>query len=169
LGAVGKQLARRLTGFDCHILAFDPCADMKFAKEHGVTLVQHMDELIKESDFISLHVPLLPETKGMVNAEFLTKMKPGSFLINTSRGDVIVEADLLHALQNGHIKGAGLDTFAVEPPDPNNPLLHLPQVIATPHLGSHTDGATSKMGWLAMQDCLAVLRGEEPKYPVPQS
>jgi len=169
LGAIGKQFARRLAGFDCHILAFDPYADMKFATEHGVTLVQHMDELIKESDFISLHVPLLPETKGMVNAEFLTKMKPGSFLINTSRGDVIVEADLLHALQNGHIKGAGLDTFAVEPPDPNNPLLHLPQVIATPHLGSHTDGATSKMGWLAMQDCLAVLRGEEPKYPVPQS
>jgi D-3-phosphoglycerate dehydrogenase len=164
LGAIGKQLARRLAGFDCQILAYDPYADKKFAAEHNITLVDSMDKVIMESDFISLHVPLLPETRGMVNADFLAKMKKGSFLINTSRGDAVVETDLFNALQSGQLRGAGLDAFTVEPPDPENPLLHLPQVIATPHLGAHTDGATSNMGWLAMNDCLAVLRGEEPKY-----
>lgn len=166
LGAIGKQLVRRLAGFDCHCLAYDPNADKEFATNHNVTLVDTIDKVITSSDFVSLHIPLLPETKGLVNAEFLAKMKKDSFLINTSRGEVVVEADLFNALQSRHLRGAGLDAFTVEPPDPNNPLLHLPQIIVTPHMGAHTDSATSNMGWLAMNDCLAVLRGEEPKYRV---
>jgi D-3-phosphoglycerate dehydrogenase len=165
LGAIGKQLARRLAGFDCKILAFDPYADVAFAKENHVALAD-MDDVICQADFVSLHLPLLPETRGLVNDEFLGKMKKGSFLINTSRGEAIDEAALLKALQSGHLKGAGLDAFTVEPPDPQNPLLALPQVIATPHLGAQTDGATSNMGWFAMRDCLAVLRGEPPVYKV---
>jgi phosphoglycerate dehydrogenase-like enzyme len=125
-----------------------------------------MEEVIAQADFVSLHLPLLPETRGIVNESFLSKMKKGSFLINTSRGEAIDEGALLKALQSGHLKGAGLDAFAVEPPDPKNPLLTLPQVIATPHLGAQTDGATSNMGWLAMRDCLAVLKGEKPAYQV---
>ena len=166
LGAIGKQLVRRLAGFDCHCLAYDPYADKEFAANHNVTLVDTIDKVITSSDFVSLHIPLLPETKGLVNAEFLAKMKKNSFLINTSRGEVVVEADLFNALKSRHLRGAGLDAFTVEPPDPNNPLLHLPQIIVTPHMGAHTDSATSNMGWLAMNDCLAVLRGEEPKYRV---
>lgn len=166
LGAIGRQLVRRLAGFDCHCLAYDPYADKEFATNHNVTLVDTIDKVITSSDFVSLHLPLLPETKGLVNAEFLAKMKKDSFLINTSRGEVVVEADLFNALQSRHLRGAGLDAFTVEPPDPNNPLLHLPQIIVTPHMGAHTDSATSNMGWLAMNDCLAVLRGEEPKYRV---
>ena len=165
LGAIGKQLARRLAGFDCDILAFDPFADAVFADANHVQLVS-MDEVIEEADFISLHLPLTPETRGIVNDAFLNRMKKGSFLINTSRGEVINEEALLRALQSSHLKGAGLDAFAVEPPDPANPLLALPQVIATPHLGAQTDGATSNMGWFAMRDCLAVLRNEKPAYPV---
>ena len=99
-----------------------------------------------------------------MNDAFLAKMKPGAFLVNTARGEIIDEAALLRALQSGHLKGAGLDAFAVEPPDPDNPLLRLPQVIATPHLGAMTDGATSNMGWMAMKDCLAVLKQEEPAH-----
>ncbi len=125
-----------------------------------------MDEVIVKSDFVSLHLPLLPETRGLVNDTFLNRMKKGSYLINTSRGEVVDEDALLRALQSGHLKGAGLDAFTVEPPDPKNPLLNLPQVIATPHLGAQTDGATSNMGWFAMRDCLAVLNNEQPKYRV---
>jgi D-3-phosphoglycerate dehydrogenase len=165
LGAIGKQLARRLSGFDCKILAYDPYADKAFAKDNHVELTS-LDNLTEQSDFLSLHLPLLPETRGIVNDTFLSRMKKGSFLINTSRGEVLDEAALLKALKSGHLRGAGLDAFTVEPPDPKNPLLALPQVIATPHLGAQTDGATSKMGWLAMRDCLAVLIGEEPTYRV---
>jgi D-3-phosphoglycerate dehydrogenase len=165
LGAIGKQLARRLAGFDCRVIAFDPCADAAFAKDNHVELAA-MEQVIDQSDFISLHLPLAPETRCMVNDTFLNKMKKGSFLVNTSRGEVIDEEALLRALQSGQLKGAALDAFTVEPPDPKNPLLALPQVIVTPHLGAQTDGATSNMGWLAMQDCLAVLRNEEPAFRV---
>ena len=165
LGAIGKLLARRLAGFDCRIIAFDPFADPAFAKDHQVELAT-MKAVIEQADFISLHLPLLPETRNLVNDDFLSKMKRGSFLINTSRGEVVDEVALLKAIQRGHLKGAGLDAFTVEPPDPRNPLLNLPQVIATPHLGAQTDGATSNMGWFAMRDCLAVLKGEAPTYRV---
>jgi D-3-phosphoglycerate dehydrogenase len=165
LGAIGKQLARRLTGFDCQIIAFDPFADAAFAKDHFIELAT-MEAVIEQSDFISLHLPLSPKTCGIVNAAFLSRMKKGSFLINTSRGEMVDEEALLKALQSGHLKGAGLDAFTVEPPDPESPLLALPQVIATPHLGAQTDGATSNMGWLAMKDCLAVLKNEQPAYRV---
>ena len=165
LGAIGKQLARRLAGFDCRVLAFDPCADATFARDNHVELLT-MDAAIEQSDFISLHLPLSAETRCLVNDDFLNKMKKGSFLVNTSRGEVIDEDALLRALQSGHLKGAALDAFTIEPPDPKNPLLALPQVIVTPHLGAQTDGATSNMGWLAMKDCLAVLRNEEPVFRV---
>jgi len=165
LGAIGKQLVRRLAGFDCTILAYDPFADENFVEEYRIELAP-MDMLIARSDFVSLHLPLLPETRGLVNDAFLARMKKGAFLINTTRGEVIDEAALLRALESGHLRGVGLDAFTVEPPETSNPLLHLPQVIATPHLGAQTDGATSNMGWFAMRDCLAVLRGEEPKYRV---
>jgi len=165
LGAIGKQLARRLAGFDCRLIAYDPIADAAFASTHQIEL-SSMESVVEQADFLSLHLPLLPETRNLVNDDFLARMKNGSFLVNTSRGEVVDEGALLRALQSGHLKGAGLDAFTVEPPDPHNPLLNLPQVITTPHLGAQTDGATSNMGWFAMRDCLAVLRNEEPIYKV---
>jgi len=165
LGAIGKHLAKRLAGFDCRIVAFDPYADPAYAEDNHIELTS-MEAVIEQSDFLSLHLPLLPETRNLVNETFLGRMKKGSFLVNTSRGEVIDEVALLNALHSGHLKGAGLDAFSVEPPDPQNPLLNLPQVIATPHLGAQTDGATSNMGWFALRDCLAVLRNEAPTYRV---
>jgi phosphoglycerate dehydrogenase-like enzyme len=165
LGSIGKQVARRLAGFDCRILAYDLLPDREFAQVHRVSL-SSLEELLAQSDFVSLHLPLLPETRGMVSQEFLARMKPGAFLINTSRGEVVDEAALLEALQSRRLQGAGLDVLAVEPPDPRNPLLALPQVIATPHLGAQTDGATNNMGRMALANCLAVLRGEEPPHRI---
>lgn len=165
LGAIGKQVARRLRCFGCRIVAYDPAADAAFAAAHGVEL-SSLDEVLRQADFLSLHVPLTSETRGMVNTQFLARMKPGAFLINTARGEIVDETALLEALQSGHLRGAALDVFSRQPPDPNHPLLALPQVIATPHCGAHTDGALNAMGWGALRDCLAVLRGEEPAHRV---
>ncbi len=165
LGAIGKQLARRLGGFDCRLLAYDPYPDQVFADDHRIELMS-IDDLLPQADFVSLHLPLLPATREMVNHTFLSKMKQGSFLINTSRGEVIDEQALLEALKSGHLRGAGLDAFTVEPPPAEHPLLTLPQVIATPHLGAQTDGATNAMGRIALEDCLAVLKGQSPKHQI---
>lgn len=165
LGAIGKQLAKRLAGFDCTILAYDPYPDLDFAGQHGVEMVD-MDTVLERADFLSLHLPLLSQTRLLVNDAFLLKMKPGAYLINTARGEVVDEGALLRALQSGRLRGAGLDAFSQEPPDPSHPLLALPQVIATPHLGAQTDGSTNAMGWMALEDCLAVLRGQTPQHPV---
>jgi D-3-phosphoglycerate dehydrogenase len=98
----------------------------------------------------------------MVNRDFIARMKPGAYLINTSRGEIVDEPDLIDAIQRSYLSGAALDVFAKEPPGAENPLLKLRQVIATPHCASHTDGALNAMGWMALNNCLAVLRGEEP-------
>lgn len=165
LGAIGKEVAKRLAGFGCRILAYDPYINNATAISDIIELVG-FEDLITVSDFISLHVPLLAETRNLIQKDILAKMKKGAFLINTSRGEVVNEADLFEALQSGWLKGAALDAFCEEPPSKDNPLLSLPNVVTTPHLGAHTDGATSNMGWMAMRDCLAVLKGEEPLYRV---
>ncbi|KAA3660977.1 MAG: hypothetical protein DWQ04_17805, partial [Chloroflexi bacterium] len=164
-GAIGQQVARRLQGFDCTLLAFDPFPNQAVAETFNVSLLP-LEEVLARADVVSLHLPALPETRNSVNADFLGKMKPGAILINTARGEIVNEADLLVALNSGHLQGVGLDAFAVEPPGADNPLLKLPQVIATPHTGSHTDGATKAMGWGAFRECLAVLRGEKPNHRI---
>jgi len=164
-GSIGRQLGRRLNGFNCRILAYDPFPDLPFASEFGIHFAT-LDEVLHQSDIISLHLPLSSSTQGLVNENFLNQMKPGAMLINTARGDIVDETALLNALQSGHLGGAGLDVFCQQPPDPSNPLLSLPNVLVTPHMGAHTDGATNAMGWMSLRDCLAVLRGEAPQFRV---
>lgn len=165
LGLIGKQVARRLQGFDCTILAHDPVPDTPFAVANQIEMAT-LDEVVTRADFLSLHLPLLPATRRIVDTTFLKKMKRGAFLVNTSRGELVDEAALFEALQSGHLAGAALDVFNDEPPAPDNPLLTLPQVIATPHTGAHTDSATNVMGWAALNDCLAVLEGRQPLHRV---
>ena len=164
-GAIGKQVAPRLVGFNCRILAYDPYPDREFATSLGVELVSQ-DELVSQADFLSLHLPLLPETFEMVNLKFLAKMKPTAYLINTSRGELVNEQDLLEAVNSNRLQGAALDVFTKEPPGADHPLLRNPRILVTPHCASHTDGATQNMGRMAMQECLSVLRGEVPRYLV---
>jgi D-3-phosphoglycerate dehydrogenase / 2-oxoglutarate reductase len=159
-GSIGRNVAKRLCGFDCTILAYDPFLP-EGPGEYGTQLVPQ-EAVIEQADFLSLHCPLTGANRGMVNDAFLARMKPGAFLINTARGELIDEEALLRALQQGRLNGAALDVFARQPPDPLNPLLALPQVIATPHTGAHSDSATNGMGWGALVNLLAVLQGEEP-------
>lgn len=165
LGSIGKEVARRLAGFDARVLAYDPQQDEDFARQHGVTYLP-LAELVPQVDILSLHLPVLPETKSMVDAGFLAQMKPGAWLVNTARGELIDEAALLQALTSGRLRGAALDAFNHEPPGADNPLLALPQVIPTPHMGAHADGATNAMGRMALENCLAVLEGRPPENPV---
>jgi D-3-phosphoglycerate dehydrogenase len=165
LGAIGRQVARRLGGFDCRIIAFDPWVDEKTGNEFGVQMVA-LDDLVSQSDFISLQCPLNEDTRGMVDSAFLNKVKPDTFLINTARGELVDEIALCEAVQTGRVRGAALDVLAEQPPRPDNPLLALPQVLVTPHMGSHTDSAMNAMGWQALENCLTVLRGKEPLHRV---
>jgi D-3-phosphoglycerate dehydrogenase len=147
------------------VVAHDPWADIAFAQAHAVTLLS-LDEVVGQADFLSLHLPALPTTRGLVNSTLLATMKAGAFLINTARGELVDEAALAAALASGRLRGAALDAFSSEPPAPHTPLLALPNVIATPHIGAHTDGATNAMGWGALQACLAVLSGDPPAHRV---
>jgi shikimate dehydrogenase len=164
-GAIGKEVARRLAGWGCRIVACDLCPDLVTARALGVELVSSQ-EALAQSDFLSLHIPAVAATRQMVNAEFLARMKRRAFLINTARGELIDDVALAAAINSGQIAGAALDVYSQEPPAPDNCLLGLPQVIATPHCGSHTDGATDAMGRGALKACIAVLRGEQPEHPV---
>lgn len=158
-GQIGHEVAIRLAAFGCHLIAHDPNLSLQDLQPYGVELVT-LDVLLPRADFVSLHAPSVPSTQRMVNAEFLDCMKPGAFLVNTARGELVDEIALVHALQSGRLRGAALDCFRQEPPRPDHPLLQFSQVILTPHTGSHTDEATFQMGQMALQDCLAVLRGE---------
>jgi D-3-phosphoglycerate dehydrogenase len=152
-GSIGKLVARRLTGFDCAILAYDPVPDSEYAKSLGIRLCPR-DEVIREAEFLSLHCPLLPETREMVNAGFLSQMRTGAFLVNTSRGEMVDEAALLGALESGHLRGAALDVFARQPPGADNALL--PCRRSLPHrtwartrmaLPMRWDGERSTIAW----------------------
>jgi phosphoglycerate dehydrogenase-like enzyme len=158
------MVAAKAHAVGCRIKAYDPYVDPgQVAEKVDLT---NLENVARSSDFISLHVPLTGETAGMVNGGFLDMVRPGAFLINTARGGLIVEQDLLRALESGVISGAALDTMATEPPDPENPLLQHSRVIVTPHSGAHTAEAATAMGRAALDDLLAVLSGREPRRPV---
>lgn len=165
LGAIGKEVVRRLSGFECQILAYDVAIAQDFVQQYGIQIA-NPDELITKSDVLTLHVPVTDGTRNMVNAEFLSMMKVGAFLVNTSRGELIDENALYEALENGGLAGAALDVFQDEPPGDGHFLASHPKVIATPHMGAHTDGAANAMGEMALRDCLAVLSGQEPQHRV---
>ncbi len=161
-GAIGRAVARRAAGFGLRVLAYDVAPDEGAARALGVRLCA-LDALLAQSDFVSVHVPLLPDTRGLIGEATLARMKPGAILINTSRGPVVDEAALLRALQTGHLAGAGLDVFADEPPL-DWTLVQLDQVVATPHVASHTKETLARMDRACAEAVLAVLRGERPAH-----
>src|SRR5512136_1588663 len=161
LGRIGKEVVLRLKGFRVQFLAHDVYQDTLFAAEHGVRFVS-LDELLAESDIVTLHAVLTANTQSLIGEKELARMKPGAYLVNTARGGLVDEQALSRALAENRLAGAGLDVFADEPPK-DSPLLKLgDKVLLAPHLGAQTTETVLRMGWMAAENIVEVLRGEKP-------
>jgi len=167
LGRIGQRVGEICgKGFTMNIVGYDPfLPDEMFAKL-GIKKASTVEELLPQADYISISVPLTPETANLINAERLKLCKKTAILINTARGGLVDEDALCSALQNGQIRAAASDVFAKEPIGPENPLLALPNFVAMPHIGASTEESLERMGMTVVDDVLRVLRGEPPLYPV---
>ncbi|MDW8344593.1 MAG: phosphoglycerate dehydrogenase [Verrucomicrobiae bacterium] len=158
MGRIGGEVARRAIAFGMRVLAYDPFLSLSRAKALQVEVVE-LDDVFSRADFITVHVPLTDQTRGMINRDTIRKMKEGVRLINCARGGIICEADLAEAIREGHVAGAALDVFEIEPPPADWPLRGLPQVIATPHLGASTHEAQETVGIEIAHQIADVLEG----------
>ncbi|NLC10890.1 MAG: hydroxyacid dehydrogenase [Firmicutes bacterium] len=172
LGLVGVgKISRRVAeiagkGFNMNTIGYDAFLPAETIKAAGVEPCSSLEELFKQSDFISLHVPLTPATKDLVDAKLLGLMKPTAYLVNTARGGVVNEEALYTALKNNAIAGAAVDVFATEPPQQDHPFFELDNILVTPHAAAMTDGALLRMALDVAEGVVAVLKGEKPKYLV---
>ena len=163
-GSIGRQVARRAAGFGMRIIAHDIMEDPAAAAALGVTYAS-LDDLLAQSDFITLNLALTASAHGLLNAERIAKMKRGVYIINTSRGGAIDEPALAEALRSGHVAGAGLDVLDMEPPT-DRTLIEMPQVIVTPHVAGSVHEANVRACAMNAEDVLAVMRGERPAHAV---
>ena len=164
LGQVGSEVARRARGLEMRVLAHDPYVSADRAQAIGVELASQ-DELLAQADYISLHVRLTPQTRDLVNDELIARMKDGVRIINTARGELIEEAALIRALDDGKVAGAAIDVFREEPPG-ENPLLKHDKIIVTPHLGALTEEAQERVAVDVAQEIVAILQGRPTRYAV---
>ncbi len=162
LGRIGSRVAyHAVKGFDMNVMYYDVKRSEEFEKEYGAEFRENVDDIFREADFISIHVPLLDTTRHLVNKERMSLMKKTAYLVNTSRGPVVDEAALVDVLKNGTIAGAGLDVFENEPKLAPG-LLELENVIVTPHIASATEGARQSMSLTAAQNIIEALEGRMP-------
>lgn len=167
-GNLGRMTAKKAQCFGLRILGYDPYVDKSLAKEYGITLVS-LPELLKESDFVSVHTPLNEETRHLMGEKEFKQMKPTAYFINTARGSVVDEPALIKALQEKWIAGAGLDVFEKEPIDADNPLLEMDNVVVTPHSASYSDVSFKRLRTNVGQEAARVLSGRWPKNVVNKS
>jgi phosphoglycerate dehydrogenase-like enzyme len=166
LGHCGQILAQLMRPFNMVVLAYDPYASRDRAKDLGVDLVS-LEELLRRSNFVSLHAPLTGETRGLINRQTLKAVRRGTYLINLARGGLIENLDvLLEALETGALAGVGLDVFDPEPPDFTHPLFRHPNCLASPHALAMTEGAMAKIFKSMAEDMAAVLCGGRPRFVV---
>ncbi len=159
-GKLGREVARRAQAFGMTILAYDPYADIAAALADGVEVVD-FSELLQRADVISLHTTFTGQTHPMMDRAAFSQMKPGAFLVNCAEGALVDELALLATLESGHLGGAALDTFRIEPPDVNSPLLKHPRILASPHLNQNTVESQSETSRQVVADVLAALRHED--------
>jgi D-3-phosphoglycerate dehydrogenase len=163
LGRIGGASARKGQGLGFEVIAHDPYLGPERFEELGVRSVD-FDTLMRESDFITVHVPLTDETRRIVDARALSLMKPSAFLVNTARGEVVDIDALVESVRSGQIAGAGIDVLPVEPPPPDHPILHEEGILVTPHIGWASIEAGHDVKVRGAQDVLAVIQGGRPKY-----
>jgi D-3-phosphoglycerate dehydrogenase len=166
-GRVGREVARKAKPFGLSCAAYDPYLPPETIRSHGA-MPMPLEEIVTSADILSLHIPLTPETTNLLSAERISRMKPGSFLVNVSRGGLVDEDALCAALHSGHLAGAGIDTVAAEPISPNHCLLHQDDVFLSPHAAHFSASSYAEVRSKAFADVARVLRGEEPVYPVNQ-
>jgi D-3-phosphoglycerate dehydrogenase len=159
LGRIGKEVATRARAFGMRVLGFDIYWDAGFASQHGVERVENIDELISQSDILSLHMNLTPETKGLINAERLKLCKNNFVLLNCARGELVDSVALAQALDENRIAGYGADVLDEEPPPPNHPLIKCRGAVLTPHIGSRTHESVVRQATMAVQNMINVLEG----------
>ena len=166
LGKIGHMVAKKaINGFGMKVLGYDPFLPAD-RWDPEVRRCETMEEIFSGSDIVSIHMPSTPETRNSVDARLIGMMKPTAYLINAARGDLIREEDLIEALKNNAIAGAGLDVYPAEPPSPEDPLFQLPNVVVTPHTAALTIETTDRMGLHAAMGIDEVLSGKQPTWPV---
>lgn len=165
-GSIGREVVKKAVCLGMNVLVYDPYVSKDNVRLLEATPVDDLDQLLKESDFVSLHVPLNESTKNMIGERELSLMKKSAFLINTSRGGLVDEEALVKALKEGRIAGAALDVFSEEPPNPNSPLFKCPNLITTAHIGAHTKESILRMNMMAAQSVVDFFKGNIPKYVV---
>lgn len=161
IGRIGTAVAARARGFGLRVAACDPCVEEAAAREAGAELTD-LDTLLRTSDYVSVHAPLTPETEGMIDAGAFARMKPTAFLINVARGRIVNQADLVRALRQGDIAGAGLDVLEREPPEAGDPVTTLDNVVLTPHSAWCSEESRAEMRRRAVGQVVSVLKGELP-------
>lgn len=164
LGRIGRHMSRLGQGLGMRVIGYDPFANATELEPLGIALLPTLEALLTEADAVTLHLPRTPETVGLMNATTLRLMKPGSILINAARGGIVDEAALLAVLEDGHLLGAGLDVFDVEPPASDHPLLLRPDVVVSPHIASGTDLGKHKMMETAVLQVIQFLQGIKPPH-----
>lgn len=162
IGNIGAEMFRMAKPFDMKFIAHDPFADMKVADELGIRLVS-LEDVFRQADIVSVSCPLSPQTRHLVNAERLALMKPTAYFINTARGPIVDQKALTRVLQERKIAGAGLDVLEQEPPDPNDPILKLDNVILAPHALCWTDQCFAGIGAADVRAVLEIQHGREPR------
>lgn len=166
-GRIGQATAAKGRGLGLRVIAFDPLIRQETMAPLGVEAVD-LETLAREADYISIHTPLTENTRHLINAQFLSQMKPTAYLINAARGPLIDETALLHAVRSGRIAGAALDVVAVEPPAADNPLLQEERILITPHSAWYSEEAKIEMRTRAAEEVVRVLQGQPPRAPANQ-
>ncbi|MDA0285478.1 MAG: hydroxyacid dehydrogenase, partial [Planctomycetota bacterium] len=166
LGRIGLTLARRALAFEMKVIGYDPFLSEERAREFGIELYREVDDVIDKCDYLSVHTPLTEETRGLINAERMQRMRPGARIINCARGGIVDEADLIAAVRAGTIAGAALDVYPQEPPAKDDPIRGVDNIITTPHLGASTAEAQESVAVEAAEIISAFLVNNEVRHAI---